>query len=211
MNSQILIVDDEPLQRQMLSTLIKRRLYSDVEIAGNGLECLNMLETTAGKSIKLIILDLEMPVMNGMETLQTLRQKYPHIAVIMLTGSQYLDTAVTAMKLGATDFITKPYEGERIIVTVQNTLKLTVLAKEVQRLRSEKDRTSALQNLIGADGGLERVITIGRKAAASDIPVLLTGETGVGKEVFAFKKILPRRRGKFERDKGIEDRVSSKI
>jgi DNA-binding NtrC family response regulator len=185
MNAPILIVDDELLQRQMLATLIRRKLDNDVAQAQNGREALDILERDKSHAIRLVILDLDMPVMDGMETLQIIRQRYPALTVIMLTGSQDMSDAVQAMKLGATDFLSKPYEGERLLVTVKNALKLGLLTKEVHRLKSEKDGRFLFSNLIGHDGALISSIGIGRKAAASDIPVLLTGETGVGKEVFA--------------------------
>lgn len=185
MTQPVLIVDDDPMQRQMLATLLRRKLDFTSHEAGHGREALGILETDQGKTIKIVILDLNMPVMPGLETLEILRQKYPSIPVIMLTGSKDIDDAVQAMKLGAADFLIKPYEGERMVVTVKNALRMSTLSKEVSRLKSEKDGTFRFEKLIGHDGGLASVINIGRKAAASDIPVLITGETGTGKEVFA--------------------------
>lgn len=185
MPAQILIAEDDPMQQQMLSTLIRRKLDCEVEVAGNGKEALDIIERDTQNAIRLVIMDLDMPVMGGMETLQIIKQRYPAMTVIMLTGSQDIDQAVQAMKLGATDFLNKPYEGERLLVTVKNALKIGLLTKEVSRLKSEKEGRFTFSNLIGHDGALQASVTIGRKAAASDIPVLLTGETGVGKEVFA--------------------------
>lgn len=185
MTKPILIVEDDDLQSQMLSTLLRRKLDFSSCTAVNGREALDILEADTGKTIKLIILDLEMPVMGGMETLEILRQRYPSIPAIMLTGSKDIDDAVKAMKLGAIDFLTKPYEGDRMAVTVKNALKISTLTKEVSRLKREKEGTFSFEHLIGHDDGLLPLVNIGRKAAASDIPVLITGETGTGKEVFA--------------------------
>ena len=185
MTKPVLIVEDDQVQRQMLSMLLRQKLdYGSYE-AENGYEALEILEKDKSGTIKLIVLDLGMPVMDGMETLEILRQKYPSLPVVMLTGSQDIDNAVRAMKLGATDFLTKPYEGDRMMVTVKNALKISTLSKEVSRLKSEREGTFIFENLIGHDGGLLPVVNIGHKAAASDIPVLITGETGTGKEVFA--------------------------
>ena len=126
-----------------------------------------------------------MPIMSGMETLEVLKQKYPFIPVIMLTGSKDINDAVWAMKLGAIDFLTKPYEGERMVITVQNALKISTLSREVSRLKSEKEGRFTFENLIGYEDGLSKTVTLGRKAADCDLPVLITGETGTGKEVFA--------------------------
>lgn len=185
MTQPVLIVEDDQMQRQMLATLLRRKLNFESHEADHGREALEILEKDQARSIKLVILDLNMPVMGGLETLEILRQKYPSIPVIMLTGSKDIEDAVQAMKLGAIDFLVKPYEGERMAVTVKNALKISTLSKEVSRLKSEKDGTFTFENLIGHDGGLTSVVNIGRKAAAADIPVLITGETGTGKEVFA--------------------------
>ena len=180
-----MIVEDDHMQRQMLTTLLERKLEFKSCAAQHGREALEMLNSGYHETIKLIILDVDMPVMDGIETLEILAQKYPAIPVIMLTGSHDIQDAVKAMKLGATDFLSKPYEGDRMMVTVKNALKMSTLSKEVLRLKSEKQGTLTFDNLIGKDGGLASVINTGRKAAASDIPVLITGETGTGKEVFA--------------------------
>lgn len=185
MDGPVLIVDDEPLQQQMLGTLLKRKLGYESRTASNGREALDLLAQDQARTIRLVILDLTMPVMGGMEALQILKQQYPALPVIMLTGSQDIADAVQAMKYGATDFLNKPYEGERMLVTVKNALKISTLTQEITRLKRAQDGTLNFANLIGHDGGLSPLIAVGRKAAASDIPVLITGETGVGKEVFA--------------------------
>jgi len=185
MTQSVLIIDDDQMQRQMLATLLRRKLNFKSHEAEHGREALEILDTDQSKTIKLVILDLNMPVMGGLETLEVLSQKYPSIPVIMLTGSKDIEDAVQAMKLGAIDFLIKPYEGERMMFTVKNALKLSTLSKEVSRLKSEKEGTFAFENLIGHDGGLAPIVNIGRKAAAADIPVLITGETGTGKEIFA--------------------------
>lgn len=185
MSAPILIVEDDKLQQETLSTLLRRKLDADSKIAGNGKEALDILSSESGKKIKLVIMDLDMPVMDGMEALEIMRQQYPAIPVIMLTGSNDIDKAVQAMKLGAIDFLTKPYEGERMVITLKNALKLSTLTREVSRLKSEKEGKFSFTNLIGHDGGLLETIRVGQKAAASDIPVLITGETGTGKEIFA--------------------------
>ena len=185
MTQPVLIVEDDPMQRQMLSTLLRRKLdFKSYEVE-HGRKALELLEEDQGKTIKLVILDLNMPVMDGLETLEILREKHPSIPVIMLTGSKDIEDAVQAMKLGAIDFLMKPYEGERMVVTVRNALKISMLTKEVSRLQNEKEGRFTFENLIGHDNGLSTVVNIGRKAAAADIPVLITGETGTGKEIFA--------------------------
>ena len=181
----ILIVEDDPMQRQMLSTLLRRKMDYCSRTAGNGREALNILDEDTAKTIKLIILDLVMPIMDGIETLEILKQKYPEIPVIMLTGNKDVEYVVKAMKLGATDFVTKPYEADRMIITVNNVLKMSLLSREVTRLKRKEEGRLGFGELIGHDGGLLSTTTMARKASSSNIPVLITGETGTGKEVFA--------------------------
>lgn len=185
MTESVLIVEDDKLQQQMLATMLSRKMELETVIASHGREALQALENDRAGRIRLVILDLHMPVMGGMETLGILRQRYPAIPVIMLTGSRDAESATEAMKLGATDFISKPFEGERMVVTVRNAMKIGILTKEVKRLTQDRSGHSGFHDLIGYEGGLKDTVFVSRKAAASDIPILLTGETGVGKEVFA--------------------------
>ncbi len=185
MQASVLIVEDEVLQRDMLARLLKRKLGYESLQAEHGRQALDMLKSEEGKSIKIVILDLNMPVMDGLETLGILSQTYPALPVIMLTGTKDIEDAVQAMKLGATDFLTKPFEGERMLVTVKNALKISTLSTELKRIKSEQTGRFTFSGLIGHDGGLAKTIAVARKAASSDIPVLMTGETGVGKEVFS--------------------------
>jgi len=186
MTHPILIVEDDALQREMLGTLLQRKLGLASLNAENGRSALDILDKgDNATTIKLVILDVKMPVMGGLEALEIIRQKYPSIAVLMLTGSKDVDDAVIALKLGAIDFLNKPYEGERMITTVRNAMKISTLTREVSRLHNDKQGHLSFDALIGAEGGLAGIVGIGRKAAASDIPVLITGETGTGKELFA--------------------------
>lgn len=181
----ILLVEDDASQRFMVETLIKRKLGFDCYQAENGLVALSLLEQDTGRDIRLVILDLKMPEMGGIEALGIIRQKYADLPVIMLSGSRDEEEVKAALQLGAVDFLNKPFEGERLKVTVENALKLNALHQEIVLLKSEKHGLFKFGNLIGHDQGLAPAIARARKAAASDIQVLLTGETGTGKEVFA--------------------------
>lgn len=180
-----MIADDDATQRKMLMVLLRRKFEFDSLEAENGREAIDILKKNESRDVKLIILDLEMPVMGGLETLEIVQQKYPFIPVIMLTGNKDSDMAVKAMKIGALDFLTKPYNGERMAVTVRNALKISTLSKEVSRLKSEREGVFRFENLIGYEKGLQPVIQQAYKMASSHIPVLISGETGTGKEVFA--------------------------
>ncbi len=185
MNACALIVDDDAFQRRLLKKLLRQKLDFDSLEADHGRAALDMIEADQDQAIKIIILDIHMPVMDGIETLEILHKKYPDLPVIMMTGTNDIVAAVTSMKLGAIDFLTKPYDTERMIVTVKNALKISTLSKEVSRLKDEQEGHYKFEHLIGHESGLLQVTLLGRKAAPSDLPVLITGETGTGKEVFA--------------------------
>jgi len=185
MGAQILIADDDKSQRHTLCRLIERKMNYETIEAENGHACIELLNQDQKNKIKLVILDLYMPVMDGMEALEAISQQHPDLPVIILTGHSKVDNAVQAMKFGAADFLTKPVQADRMIVSIQNALKMSSLAKEVARLNKKDQGSFSFNDLIGGDAGLVSIVQRGRKAASSNIPVLLTGETGVGKEVFA--------------------------
>jgi DNA-binding NtrC family response regulator len=182
----ILLVDDEPLQQDMLKTSIYRRIQLRSKLAMNGQDALKILkEDESSRAIKVVVMDLNMPVMDGMETLEVIKKKYPDLPVIMLTGSNDLGDAVQAMKLGAIDFVSKPCNAERLCVSIKNAMKISLLSTEVKRLQREVKGAYSFSDLIGFDRGLKNVVALGQKAADSNIPILVMGETGVGKELFA--------------------------
>lgn len=186
MTKKILIVEDDSLQRRMVGLLVQKNLGLGTVEADGGRTALSVLRDAPQRDeICLVIIDFKMPEMDGIELLEILKQQYPMLPVIMLTGSKDIKVAVEAMKMGAGDFLNKPVDPQRLQVSVLNALKMGVLEKEVTRLKHNDENTFRFENLIGHDRGLLDVVSVGRKAAAADIPVLITGETGVGKEVFA--------------------------
>lgn len=180
-----LLIDDDRTERRMVAAALRQELGLDVAEADNGRAGLQALLDDLDNHIKLVILDLDMPVMGGLDALRSIFKSHSQIPVIVLTGSTKTQDAVQAMKLGATDFLSKPMERERLVVSVRNALKLSLLSKEVSRLRRQSERSMSFEDLIGCHGGLSKCIKIARKAAACSLPVLITGETGTGKEVFA--------------------------
>lgn len=186
MAEYVLIVEDDAMQRHMLSLALKKDGAFATIDAENGRVALSILEQPIYRQkIRAVILDLEMPIMGGMETLGILSEQYPNLPVIMLTGHDDPSNIVQAMKLGAIDFITKPYEPKRVIITLQNALKISSLSQEVTRLKAQKDHQLKFKDLIGVDGGLKSVIDRARKAAQTTVPILITGQTGVGKDLLA--------------------------
>jgi DNA-binding NtrC family response regulator len=185
MNANVLIIEDDAVQRHLLQNLLRHRLGLECLLAEHGREGLDILNSPDGNFIRLIILDLQMPVMDGMETLGLLKKMYPSIPVIMLTGSNDIQDAVECIKKGAIDFITKPYDGQRMVVTIKNAMKIGLLTNEVTKLKNRNEGTFCFEDLIGYNDGLSHAVQLGRKAAACNIPILITGRTGTGKELFA--------------------------
>ena len=183
MNKTALIVDDDRSTRRMVISILRGTIDLHFKEAENGKDALRILDKD--NEIVLIILDLDMPVMSGLEALRVMSEKYPAIPVIILTGNTETQSAVQAMKMGATDFLPKPVESARLDVSARNALKMSLMSQEISRLKRHSDDALQFSDLIGHDAGLAENIKIGRKATACDLPVLITGETGTGKEMFA--------------------------
>lgn len=179
----VLLAEDDRSQQEFLKTLLGDEMSYKVLLASNGKEALRILD--AGHPVDIAIFDIGMPEMDGLELLDICGQKYPSLPVIILTGAQDVGTAIKTMQLGAKDFLTKPPDMERLRVSVENALRADALQKEVTRFRKKEKGSFTFDQIVGYDRGLVNVITVGRKAAAADIPVLITGRTGVGKEVLA--------------------------
>lgn len=184
MAQTILVVDDDPSQRR-LHQAMGERLGFEVVTAAGGQEALDVLNGPKGPSIGLILLDLVMPGMDGLTTLQRLRPQWPSLPVIVLTAQGGIDTAVTAMRSGADDFLVKPASPERIQVSIQNALKIKALNGEVQRLKKRSENRFGFADLIARSAPMHEVLKLAERAAQSNIPILIEGESGVGKEVVA--------------------------
>jgi len=178
-NGKILIVDDDPQIRMLLRDRLQANGY-EIHLAENGLKGLELLEK---ESPDLMLLDLQMPEMSGMEVLDHLQQKAIEIPVVVLTAHGTIERAVEAMKLGAYDFLPKPCKPDHIKLVVQKALERKGLQDENRYLRQELD--SKYQMIVGGSELMKQVMGIAQKVAKSKTTVLIGGESGTGKQLMA--------------------------
>ena len=184
MSCTILIVDDDPVQRRLLEALVRRFGYA-VETAASGDAALRRITSATEAPVDLLILDLVMPDLDGMGVLTRLREMERKIPTIVQTAHGSIEAVISAMRAGAIDFVVKPVGAERLQVSIKNALRVDALEDEIRRLNRRASGSLALRDLASKSGEMERVIRLGERAAKSNIPVLLEGESGVGKELVA--------------------------
>ena len=184
MAKRVLVVDDDPAQRRILEETIKRLGFETKAVASGDL-ALQVLDGPECSSISLVLLDLMMPGLDGMGVLARLAGKPGIPPVIVQTANGSIDAAIGAMRAGAVDFVVKPASPERLDVSIKSALKIEALAGEITRIKKKAGRHADLQRPRHARRRHERVIALGRRTAASNIPVLIEGEVGVGKELIA--------------------------
>jgi DNA-binding NtrC family response regulator len=177
----ILILDDEEMIRELLNETFEKKGY-DVDTAVNGKETLQKLEE---KPFDLLITDLRLPDISGMQILTKVKKKNPDLGVIMITAYGSIKNAVKAMKKGAFDYITKPFDLEEMEVVVEKYFDYLGLVDENQYLRSELDRKFRFENIVGTSEPMERVFESIRMVSKSRATVLIQGSSGTGKELVA--------------------------
>ncbi|MGQ4273512.1 sigma-54-dependent transcriptional regulator [Terrihabitans sp. B22-R8] len=183
MSAHLLLVDDEPIQLGLLEAMARRSGYQ-VRGVASGAEALSIL-TAPGHGVDLVILDLVMPDLDGFAVLERLQAAGVDVPVIVQTSANAADTALSATRLGATDFIVKPVRPERFQISAQNALRAASLAAEIRRMTRRGPVTLVLDDLPARSEAMAAAVRLGRRAAASTIPVLLEGERGTGKRLFA--------------------------
>ena len=181
MAAHILIVDDDPVQRRLLEAAVRRFGHEAMAVDG-GEAALDRLE--GGGDIHVVILDLVMPGIDGLGVLKRLGERSIKTPVIVQTAQGGIDTAGTAMRAGAVDFFVKPASPDRLQTAISNALKVEELEGETRRA-TRRNGSLTFKDLITRSPAMERAVRLGQKAASSNIPVLIEGESGVGKEVFA--------------------------
>ncbi|MDZ4379729.1 MAG: sigma-54 dependent transcriptional regulator [Parvibaculum sp.] len=184
MTQAILIVDDDPAQRRILEEVVNRDGYRAIPVDG-GEAALAYLESPAGAEIALVVLDLVMPGIGGMEVLKRVHPQKPNLPVIVLTAHGGIETVVNVMREGASDFVVKPVSPERLHVSMRNALKVNALTGEITRLQKRQTGRLTFADIIAPSPSMEPVIRLGKRAAQSNIPILIEGESGVGKELIA--------------------------
>jgi DNA-binding NtrC family response regulator len=184
MTKRVLIVDDDPAQRRILEETIKRFGYN-VATADSGDKALAALKADASGAICLILLDLVMPGTDGMAVLSAMRSLPRKPPAIVQTNHGSIDAAIAAMQAGAVDFVVKPVIPERLKVSIKNALRFEALAGEIVRMKATARGELGFVDLLAGSEAMTRVIELGKRAANSGIPVLIEGESGVGKEMIA--------------------------
>jgi DNA-binding NtrC family response regulator len=182
MTRAILIVDDDPVQRRLLEAVTARAGHPAILVEG-GEEALRALEDH--DTFGAMILDLVMPGVDGIAVLHRMKERGIEVPVIVQTAKGGVETAVQAMRAGAFDFVVKPASPEKLLQAISNAVKVGSFGGEKRRTRRKVPGTFQFEDLSSGSERMERVIRLARKAASGSIPVLLEGESGVGKEVIA--------------------------
>jgi nitrogen regulation protein NR(I) len=179
--ANILIVDDEKPIRRILSLLLQERRHHVTEV-GSGEEGIAALPEAKPD---LVLLDLRLPGMDGLETLSRLRALSPHADVVMMTAHGTITSAVEAMRRGAFDYITKPFDNDELLMVVERALQMRSLSSEVESLRREMETRYGFTEIVGLSQELQEVFRMMAKVVRVDVTVLITGESGTGKELVA--------------------------
>ncbi len=182
MKHSILIVDDEPDMLRLLKRTLGADLNAKVETVESGERALLLLKKI---SFDLVLADIKIPGMNGLELLELIKRDAPNQTVVMMTAYARIDMAVAAIKNGAYDFITKPFEHDELVMRLEKALERSHLIKENLRLQKVCQNELMFQELVGKSAAMQRVYESIRMVAGTDLTVLITGESGSGKDLAA--------------------------
>lgn len=183
MNSEynLLVVDDEPGMREFLEIMLRKEEYN-VKVASNGEEAIEMLQK---EPFDLAIVDIQMPGISGIEVLKNSRENHPKTTVIMITAFASHESAIEAMKLGAYDYITKPFKIDEIKLVISKSLDKKNLEQENTRLKKELETKYGFENIIGTSSAIKQIFALIKRVSELKVNVLITGESGTGKELVA--------------------------
>jgi DNA-binding NtrC family response regulator len=196
MKRSILIVDDEADMLDLLRRSLEPDLNCRVTTAASGEQALKLL---SDGFFDLVMADIKMPGMDGLELLEIVKRNNPQQTVVMMTAFGEIDTAVNAMRSGAYDFITKPFEYDALLLRLEKALERSSLIRENQRLQQACAPLSVFQDLVGKSAVMQRLYETIQMAAKTDLTVLITGESGTGKDLTAraLHALSPRSSGSF--------------
>jgi DNA-binding NtrC family response regulator len=184
MSERILIVDDDPVQRRLLDNIVRKFGYEPL-LAEGGDAAAMLLTGTDAPRIDAVVLDLVMPDLDGLGVLAKMREAGLTVPVIVQTAHGGIDNVVSAMRAGATDFVVKPVGIERLAVSLRNALAASALKGELARIKRSQSGTLGFKDIITSSPRMHAVLRTAQKAATSAIPVLIEGQSGVGKELVA--------------------------
>jgi two-component system response regulator PilR (NtrC family) len=179
--TSILVIDDEPIMQEILGDFLREEGY-DVEVVGSGEEG---IERARQRFYDCAIVDLMMPGIDGIETMQKLREIDPSLPVVMVTAFASVESAVEAMKRGAYEYITKPFKNDEVLVVLQNAIRTRRLEDEVKSLRKALKDKYKFENIVGKNRHMQEVYALIEQAAPSRSTILIQGESGTGKELVA--------------------------
>ena len=182
MKASLLIVDDEQDMLKLLKRSLEPELVCRVQTASSGEKALQMLTTNA---FDLVLADIKMPGMTGLELLDAIKKDTPDLTVVMMTAFGHIQMAVEAMKRGAYDFITKPFDLDALVLRLEKALERSRLLRENMRLQQEVREDSAFHKLVGKSASMQRVYETIQMVAKTELTVLITGESGTGKDLTA--------------------------
>jgi DNA-binding NtrC family response regulator len=184
MVERVLIVDDDPVQRRLLENMARKFSYEPV-LAESGEAAAALLTGGSAEKIDCVILDLVMPDLDGLGVLARLRSAGSNVPVIVQTAHGGIDNVISAMRAGAIDFVVKPVGAERLQVSLRNALATSALEGEITRIKRSQSGTLTFKDIVTRNKAMLAVMHSAEKASASAIPVLIEGESGVGKELIA--------------------------
>ena len=184
MSNRVLIVDDDPVQRRLLEAAVSRFGHTAV-VVEDGLAALKWLEGPAGATADVVILDLVMPGLDGLGVMKAMGERGIDLPVIVQTAQGGIETVVQAMRHGAFDFVVKPASPDRLRSAIANALKVEAREVEARRAGRTGSSTLSFDDLVTSSPAMDKVLRLAPQAPASNIPILIEGESGVGKELVA--------------------------